>query len=80
MLNCRILKCTFPCALGYAMTGHKSQGATFDMDTIVDMREAFTPGLLYVMLSRVTQRSKLRIVGTGLDPSLFVPVLFDGML
>ena len=50
------------------------------MDTIVDMREAFTPGLLYVMLSRVTQRSKLRIVGTGLDPSLFVPVLFDGML
>ena len=36
---------------------------------------AFTPGLLYVMLSRVTNRDKLRIVSDGpLSPDLFVPM------
>ena len=66
--------------LGYAMTGHKSQGATLDHDTIVDMRVAFVPGMLYVMLSRVTQRSKLKIVGAKLHPDQFAPVRFPGLV
>ncbi len=61
--------------LAYAITGHKSQGATLTGPTIVHMQSAFTPGLLYVMLSRVTNRDKLRIVSDGpLSPDLFVPM------
>ena len=56
------------------MTGHKCQGATFKTRTIVHMRSAFTPGLLYVMLSRVTERALLSVVG-NLTPELFVPVI-----
>ena len=41
--------------------------------TIVKMREAFTYGLAYVMLSRVTTRANLRIVG-GLTPSQCLPM------
>ena len=46
--------------------------------TIVHMLSAFTPGLLYVMLSRVTSTSHLKIVGR-LRPSLFVPVRIPGL-
>ena len=65
--------------LGFAMTGHKSQGDTLDHDTVIDMRDAFVPGLLYVMLSRVTERSKLKIVGDRLRPALFTPVTYPGL-
>ena len=37
---------------------------------------AFSPGLLYVMLSRVRQRSQLRIVGE-LTPSMFDPIIVN---
>lgn len=53
---------SFPCMLADAITGHKSEGATLAGPTIVDVRNAFTPGLLYVMLSRVTTRDNVRIV------------------
>ena len=69
----RFFKSTFPLTLAYAMTGHKCQGATFKTRTIVHMLSAFTPGLLYVMLSRVSKRTLLSVVGE-LTPDLFVPV------
>ena len=45
------------------MTGHKSQGATMSTNVVVDIHNAFALGLTYVMLSRVTNRTNLKIKG-----------------
>jgi ATP-dependent exoDNAse (exonuclease V) alpha subunit len=66
-------KSTFPIALAYAITGHKSQGATIINKTIIHVTEAFCPGLLYVMLSRVPSRDCLKIVAP-LAPGMFKPM------
>jgi hypothetical protein len=66
-------KSTFPLTLAYAITGHASQGLTLTTPTIVHIRNAFVPGLAYVMLSRVTTRNLLRIVG-DLTPDMFTPL------
>ena len=60
--RCFVMR-TFPLMLAYAMTGHKSQGATLTGSTIVHIQSAFTPGLAYVMLSRVVSRANLKVVG-----------------
>ena len=52
---------TFPLMLSYAMTVHKCQGATMDF-VLVDIDDAFSPGQLYVALSRVRTREHLRIL------------------
>ena len=65
-------KASFPIVLAYAMTGHKSQGATISNNVVVDIRNAFAPGLTYVMLSRTTNRKHLKIV-RKLVPSDFIP-------
>ena len=41
--------------------------------TILDVRSAFAPAIVFVMVSRVTTRSKLFILG-GLKPEDFVPI------
>lgn len=69
-----IYKRAFPLALSYAMTGHRSQGATIKSDVIIDVRDAFVPGLLYVMISRVERRSQIHIVGK-LKNSMFMPII-----
>lgn len=69
----RFYKSAFPLLLGYAITGHRSQGATIRTSVFVFVKDAFAPGLLYVMLSRVTDRSKLKILNR-LKPSDFQPV------
>lgn len=66
-------KSTFPLSLAYAMTGHKAQGATLSSSVIVHVTDAFCPGLMYVILSRVTQRSLLKIVGR-VTVDMFNPV------
>lgn len=66
-------KCAFPLMLSYAITGHKSQGATLTGPTIVHARDVFACGLLYVMLSRVTTRDNLRIV-PPLSAADFLPL------
>lgn len=43
----------FPLKLAWAITVHKSQGLTFE-NVIADLGEAFTPGHVYVALSRCT--------------------------
>ena len=54
-------KSGFFIVLAYAMTGHKSQGATISTNVVVDIHNAFAPGLTYVMLSRITYRTNLKI-------------------
>jgi nucleoside-triphosphatase THEP1 len=49
----------FPCMLGFAMTGHASQGATITGKTLICIRNSFCRGLVYVMLSRVTCRANI---------------------
>ena len=68
-------KSTFPLILAYAMTGHRSQGATIAFTMLVDIKSAFAPGLLYVILSRVTNRKFLKIV-TPLKVTDVVPIVF----
>jgi ATP-dependent exoDNAse (exonuclease V) alpha subunit len=48
--------------LGYAITWHKSQGATISSKVMIHIPEAFARGLLYVMLSRVMSKKNLKIV------------------
>ena len=57
--------------------GHKSQGATLTGRTIVHVSNAFCPGLLYVMLSRVTTRAKLHLL-QRLTPDMFQPMVVPG--
>jgi hypothetical protein len=73
----RFFKSTFPLILGYAMTNYRSQGATLRGKVLVDVRHAFCPGLMYVMLSRVPSRSNLRIA-LKLTPKMFTHVSVPG--
>lgn len=68
---------TFPLTLAYAMTVHKSQGATMDF-VLVDISDAFSSGLLYVALSRVRTRQHLRLLHRPLA-SACTPVPFPRM-
>ena len=60
----------FPLTLAYALTAHKCQGATIHGPGIIHVRKAFAPGMLYVMLSRFTERKNIRIM-TKLTPEHF---------
>jgi ATP-dependent exoDNAse (exonuclease V) alpha subunit len=60
--------------LGYAITWHKSQGATISSKVVIHIRESFARGLVYVMLSRVKSRKNLKIVN-NLQPSDIQPML-----
>jgi len=60
--------------VGYAITGHKSQGATISSKMMIHIRESFARGLMYVMLSRVTSWKNLKIVN-NLQPSDIQPML-----
>ncbi|QYC52585.1 Ti-type conjugative transfer relaxase [Salmonella phage SSBI34] len=51
----------FPLKLGYAITGHKSQGLTLDKVNIDLGYGAFTAGQTYVMLSRARSVEGLRL-------------------
>jgi len=72
--SCQYHKFTYPLQLAYAITGHRCQGSTLKGVTVLHMREALAPGLLYVMLSRVTSRVGLVVLGP-LTPEMFVPVV-----
>lgn len=49
-----------PLAVAYALSSHKSQGLTID-HLVVDVRNVFTTGQLYVMLSRASTSGNLII-------------------
>jgi ATP-dependent exoDNAse (exonuclease V) alpha subunit len=60
--------------LGYAIIGHKSQGETISSKVMIHIHESFTRGLVYVMLSRVTTRKKLKIIN-NFQPLNIQPML-----
>jgi len=60
--------------LGYVITGHKFQGATISSKVVIHIHESCARGLVYVMLSRVTSRKKLKIVN-NLQPLDIQPML-----
>lgn len=51
-----------PLKVCYAITTHRAQGATIDR-AVIDMREAFSAGMVYTALSRVRNLESLSIVG-----------------
>jgi len=48
--------------LGYAIIGHKSQGAMISSKVIIHIHDSFAQRLMYVMLSRVISWKNLKIV------------------
>jgi hypothetical protein len=60
--------------LGYAIIGHKSQGAMISSKVMIHIHESFAQGLEYVMVFRVTSWKKLKIVN-NLQPSDIQPML-----
>jgi hypothetical protein len=60
--------------LGYAIIGHKSQGATISSKVMIHICESFAWGLVYVMLSRVTSWKILKIVN-NFQPLNIQPML-----
>jgi hypothetical protein len=63
---------SFPIVLAYTITGQKSQGATIASIVLVDVQNAFSLGLTYVMLSKMTNHRNLKIRRT-LSPTNFTP-------
>lgn len=52
---------SFPLILAYAMTVHKSQGASINCPALLDFRDLFDIGMGYVMLTRKTSRQGLAL-------------------
>ncbi len=67
-------KASFPLILGYAITRHKSQGATISSKVMIHICESFAWGLMYVMLFKVTSWKFLKIVN-NLQPLNIQPML-----
>jgi Cdc6-like AAA superfamily ATPase len=64
----------FPLKMCYSLTVHKCQGMTICNKVLIDITDGFCPGLLYVALSRITNRSNIKIA-TKLTPDMFIPVV-----
>ena len=54
-------KASFPIVLAYAITSYKLQGTTIATNMLIDIRNAFFPGLTYIMLSQVTNQRNRKI-------------------
>jgi len=60
--------------LSYAIIGHKSQGATISSKVMIHIHEYFAGGLMYEMLSRITNQKNVEIVN-NLQPLDIQPIL-----
>jgi hypothetical protein len=70
---------TFPLQLCYAITAHKCQGMTLKGKTILHIRNAFAAGIVYVMLSRLSNSDNL-VVLDELTPEMVVPLPLEADL
>ncbi|CAN1783277.1 ATP-dependent DNA helicase PIF1 [Linum perenne] len=61
-LDFNLVRRQYPIALSFAMTINKSQGQTLHSVGLCLKRHVFTHGQLYVVLSRVTRKSGLKII------------------
>ena len=66
-------KSTFPLKLAYALTAHSMQGETLRVPTLIDIHECFCAGMMYVIMSRVSERSLMYIKGS-ITSQMFVPI------
>jgi ATP-dependent DNA helicase PIF1 len=57
-----LLFCQLPIILAYAITVHKCQSATID-NIVVDLRNCFEDGMVYVAVSRCTRTDGIVIIG-----------------
>jgi ATP-dependent exoDNAse (exonuclease V) alpha subunit len=64
---------TFPMLLGYAITVHRSQGATISTPVIIHIKNCFAPGLAYVAYSRIKSKTTLTVVAEYCKPENFIP-------
>jgi ATP-dependent exoDNAse (exonuclease V) alpha subunit len=64
----------FPLKLCTAITVHKSEGCTIQSTVFIEITDAFSPGLVYVALSRVTNRYNIKLL-SRLTPDIFIPVV-----
>jgi hypothetical protein len=55
-------KTSFPIVITYVIINHKSQGATVATKVVIDIKEAFTCDLTYVIYSRVTNQNNFKII------------------
>jgi cyanophycinase-like exopeptidase len=64
--------------LGYAIIGHKSQGAMISSKMMIHICESFAQGLVYVLLFRVTSWKNLKIVNNlqPLDMTISIAMVF----
>ena len=74
-------KTTFPLKLAYALTAHSMQGETLKVPTLIDIHEIFSAGMMYVIMSRVSERSLMYIKGS-ITSHMFVPIPypFNGVI
>jgi ATP-dependent exoDNAse (exonuclease V) alpha subunit len=68
-------KTSFPLMLSYAITKHKSQGATISSKVMIHIHESFVRGLVYVMLSKVTSQKNLKLL-TIFGHTTYVAMVF----
>lgn len=61
----------YPMRLAWALTVHKSQGKTFD-NVIVDIETTFSPGQMYVALSRCTNMEGLILKKKITSKNIFI--------
>jgi hypothetical protein len=62
---------SFSITLAYVITSHKSPGTTISSKVIIDIKKTFAPHLTYVMISKVTNKKNLKLIG-NLTPNDFI--------
>ncbi|CAN1159699.1 ATP-dependent DNA helicase PIF1 [Linum perenne] len=82
-LNFTLIRIQYPIALCFFMKINKSQGQTLQQVEICLKRQVFTHGQLYVAISRVTKKSRLKIISCdegGHSTSVMKNIVYNEVL